>query len=259
MKAAVATTQTKQNSSSIQSISRAAAILRTLRMDNDGASLGQIAARVQLPRSTVQRIVNALIEEGLVSNKGVASGYRLGSEILLLAGAMHQDITTKLHALLEKLSVDAGETVDLAMFSNDAIVFIDQVVGNQRLRTVSAIGETFPLTTTANGKAALVLLDSDTANRLVMEEAELATTRKTQKTFKAELKDISKCGYALDINEHTDGISAIGIAFESDGVVYAISIPAPSARFLSKKKVLIKKLDAFKKDIIKVLPEVRFA
>ena len=156
MKAAVVTAHPKASVSGIQSISRAAAILRTLRMDNDGVSLGQIAMRVGLARSTVQRIVNALIAEGLVANSETAAGYRLGPEVLLLARAMHQDITAELHPLLEKLSANAGETVDLAMFRNDAMIFIDQVVGNQRLRTVSAIGETFPMTDTANGKAALV-------------------------------------------------------------------------------------------------------
>ena len=39
------------------------------------------------------------------------------------------------------------------MVKKDHLVFIDQVIGSQRLRTVSAVGETFPLHCTANGKA----------------------------------------------------------------------------------------------------------
>lgn len=259
MKAAVVTTLPKANASGIQSISRAAAILRALRADNDGVSLGQISERVGLARSTVQRIVNALIDEGLVSNSKTASGYRLGPEVLLLARAMHQDITAELHPLIEKLSSEAGETVDLAMFMNDAMTFIDQVVGNQRLRTVSAIGESFPMTDTANGKAALVLLDNDTVHRVMTAEAGQSSKHKTQKALRAELDDISKLGYALDIDEHTDGISAAGIAFESSGVVYAISIPAPTGRFLVKKARLIEKLEAFKNEITRVLPEACFS
>lgn len=249
----------KTNVSSIQSISRAASILRALRMDNEGVSLGQIAARVGLARSTVQRIVNALVAEGLISSSETSAGYRLGPEVLLLARAIRQDVATELHPLLEKLSTDAGETVDLAMFRNDAMIFIDQVVGNQRLRTVSAIGETFPVTVTANGKAALVLLDSDTVSRVAKAEAVQLSTRKTQKALHAELSDIAKLGYALDIDEHTESISAAGIAFESGGVVYAISVPAPTGRFLAKQKLLIKKLEAIKTQIAQVLPGVRFS
>ena len=49
----------------IQVIARAARILRELENEHDGLSLGQIAKRVGLPRSTVQRIVGALTEEHL--------------------------------------------------------------------------------------------------------------------------------------------------------------------------------------------------
>ena len=48
----------------------------------------------------------------------------------------------------------------------DHLVFIDQVIGSQRLRTVSAVGETFPLYCTANGKAYLADLDDAAIERL---------------------------------------------------------------------------------------------
>ncbi|MGI9493370.1 MAG: helix-turn-helix domain-containing protein, partial [Geminicoccaceae bacterium] len=50
----------------IQVIARAASILRALGEDTSGMSLGQIADKVGLPRSTVQRIVGALQAERLV-------------------------------------------------------------------------------------------------------------------------------------------------------------------------------------------------
>ena len=50
----------KSEKSGIQLIARSAAILRTLRDHPNGVSLGQIAANVDLPRSTVQRIIGAL-------------------------------------------------------------------------------------------------------------------------------------------------------------------------------------------------------
>ncbi|WP_325949077.1 helix-turn-helix domain-containing protein [Pseudomonas putida] len=66
----------------VQVIARAAAILNAL--GTEGLSLGQIAIKVGLARSTVQRIVQALETEGLVTagRKGVKLGptlARLGS------------------------------------------------------------------------------------------------------------------------------------------------------------------------------------
>jgi DNA-binding MarR family transcriptional regulator len=65
----------------IQVIHRAAEILRILAKDSGGLSLGQIAAQVQLPRSTVQRIIATLSAEDLVAIGTNSGGIRLGPEI----------------------------------------------------------------------------------------------------------------------------------------------------------------------------------
>ena len=46
-------------------------------------------------------------------------------------------------------------------------MFVDQVIGSQRLRAVSAVGETFPLYCTANGKAYLAALDDAAIAQLI--------------------------------------------------------------------------------------------
>ena len=50
----------------IQVISRAVKVLRALEGKPDGLSLSAIANEVDLPRSTVQRIVGALATEGFL-------------------------------------------------------------------------------------------------------------------------------------------------------------------------------------------------
>ena len=65
----------------VRVITRAAQILRVLKSDDRGLSLGEIAERIGLPRSTVQRLVNALIAEGFVVASASGSGLRLGLEI----------------------------------------------------------------------------------------------------------------------------------------------------------------------------------
>ena len=125
-----------------------------------------------LARSTVQRIVNALAAERLVMSLPQGGGYRLGPEIQAMAAASRLDIANDIRAYLAALSEATGETVDLAAFREDHMVFIDQIVGSHRLRAVATVGETFPLTAPANGKACLAMLDNDTiealATRLVL-------------------------------------------------------------------------------------------
>ena len=80
--------QDQPNGSSIQVISRAAKILRSLKEHPKGLSLSQISKEVGLARSTVQRIVNSLEMEGFVVAASANGGFRLGPELGILAAAV---------------------------------------------------------------------------------------------------------------------------------------------------------------------------
>lgn len=221
-----------KNNSNIQVISRAANILRTLAQSSGGMSLGQIATRVGLPRSTVQRIVAALSAEGYIVSDGGSGGIRLGPEIHSLAQASAGDLKERLRPVMRDIASKTGETVDLAVLKRGRMHFIDQIVGTHRLRTVSSIGESFPLTTTANGKAALACLDQTEAARLVLSELEAEGTDGQLMSILENLETIRQGALAIDDDEHTDGISAIGFALhDPSGDVVAISVPVPSSRF----------------------------
>lgn len=231
----------KPASQPIQVISRAASILRVLGEDTDGLSLGQIAGRVNLPRSTVQRIIAALSSEHLVSVGQRAGRIQLGPAIRHLAGQSRLSDPDILTTALAAISNRTGETVDLAILDGNAMLFIDQIVGRQRLRAVSETGEHFPLTSTANGKATLALLPRETALNLA--RAELSESGKLQTArldrLIEELELITRTGLAFDRGEHTDGISAAGFAItDSNGRIYAISIPVPSTRFAERKTII---------------------
>lgn len=75
----------------IQVIARAAKILNALGEQPGGMSLGEIAQAVELPRSTVQRIVAALDSAELVRSSG-AGGLRLGPALLKLISSVHTDV-----------------------------------------------------------------------------------------------------------------------------------------------------------------------
>ncbi|TIR27821.1 MAG: IclR family transcriptional regulator [Mesorhizobium sp.] len=216
----------------IQVIARAASVLRALKGSQTGMSLGQIAERVDLPRSTVQRIVGALQAERLVIASGAGAGIRLGPELHSLAESAHYNIAETIRPLLQDLSRNTGETVDLSILRGNILIFIDQITGTQRLRAVSSVGETFPLTTTANGKACLALMDNDAVERLARGEWARASVERNMSNFLEEIAQIRREGVAFDLDEHTPGISAVGIAFKDwKGDFYGVSIPTPSARF----------------------------
>src|SRR5215472_1262759 len=95
--------------SQVQVIARAAAILRALEHEVSGLSLGQIAQRVNLARSTVQRIVAALQAEKLVIAASPNGRVRLGPTILRLAASARTDFVAVVRPYLTQLSSELRE------------------------------------------------------------------------------------------------------------------------------------------------------
>ena len=233
--------------SQVQVIARAAAILRALEDEPVGLSLGQIAQRVGLARSTVQRIVAALEAEKLVIAASPTGRVRLGPTILRLAASARTDFVSIARPFLTRLSQELGETVDLAKIQKDHLIFIDQVIGPQRLRAVSAIGETFPLYCTANGKAYLAQFDEIAIARLIGTSYERRTPN-TITRISALIKDlraVRKSGIAFDHEEHTVGICAVGVVMRDLlGNDIAVSVPVPAQRFSDQQRQIVERLKA---------------
>lgn len=238
----------------IQVIARAAAILRALREDTSGMSLGQIAERVHLPRSTVQRIVGALQAERLVIASSSGGSFRLGPEITALSEATRYSIVELCRMPLSELSQKVDETSDLSVLRGSSMIFLDQVPGAHRLRTVSSIGEVFPLTTTANGRAVLALMPPAKARKIAETEWTRRGIEGDWNTLSTALDKVRATGLAYDIDEHTMGISAIGIGFaDALGELHAISVPIPSTRFASKLELVEAALTTTRTEIIRLL------
>jgi DNA-binding IclR family transcriptional regulator len=231
--------------SQIQVIARAAAILRALEDQPLGLSLGQIASRVNLARSTVQRIVAALAAEKFLIAASPTGRVRLGPAITRLATSVSTDFVSIARPYLVSLSQELQETVDLAAIKSDHLVFIDQVVGPQRLRAVSAVGEAFPLSCTANGKAYLAQLGDAAIEQLIGRKYEKRTPRTvtTLTELLRDLKPVRNTGVAYDLEEHTPGICAAGVALcDPLGNHIAISVPVPAQRFKLRKDAIAKLL-----------------
>lgn len=218
----------------IQVIARAAAILRALEGEPNGLTLGELATRVTLARSTVQRIVKALLDERLLMTAGPMAGVTLGPMLVRLAAGVTIDVVQLARPYLEMLSRQLDETVDLSMVDGDHALFIDQVVGSQRLAAVSRIGERFPLHRSANGKALLAALAAQqpTLLEVYLRRAEPNATNAAYDALAADAREIATGLIAFDKDEHTVGVSAVGTWFrDAAGTPYALSIPVPSVRF----------------------------
>lgn len=218
----------------VQSIARAGTVLRALEAAPAGLTLSHLSTAVGLPKSTVHRLVAALTEEELV---GAAPDgrIRLGGGLARLGAVTREALGHDLMPILQRLHADVDETVDLAVLDGTVVRFVEQLPAPHRLRAVSAVGSAFPLHCTANGKALLAALPEEQVLALLPARLERFTpsTIVSRDALRSELAQIRSGGVALDREEHTEGICAVGAALldETGNPITAISIPVPTSRF----------------------------
>ncbi|MBN3728191.1 IclR family transcriptional regulator [Burkholderia sp. Ac-20379] len=233
-----------------QVIARAAAVLRALEGQVGGLSLAQIAQGANLPRSTVHRIVAALEAQQMVMSG--AGGVRLGPALARLAASAHTDLVAVARPHVEALSQRTRETVDLCQFRGQHAISVDQAVSNQELRVVSPVGTAFPAHCTAHGKALLARRSDDEVAALFaagMPKRTGATLASLDALLK-ELARVRKLGYAVDAQEHAEGMCGIGVWLRT-GLPddYALAIAVPALRFERQREGLLSALMQCKSEI----------
>lgn len=214
----------------IQVIARAAAILRAL--GPESMSLGAIARETKLPRSTVQRIVDALAAEQLV--EAGESGVRPGWGLQRLTTIGELDVVSAIRPHLEWLFEQTRETVDLSMGQGQEVVFLDRIISDQTLRVVPLTDRPRALHVMANGKAVLSSMSDENVKKLFdgNRGRPKGAPEVNLRALLLELAEIRKSGFSFDRAGYAEDVYAIGTPVRIEGLrPYAISIGVPSCRF----------------------------
>lgn len=221
----------EQRSGGIQVIARSSAIMRALGAQPQGLSLAAIAQATDLPRSTVQRIIGALETEGLVESLP-GSGYRLGPALGQLIHHAHGDIISVARESLEQLGEALGETVVLSCIRGKRTNVIIRAISEQELRVVIPLGHTLPMYSTSDGKVLLSTLSDEDIREWLPDTLEKLTANTLGlPELLAQMPEIRRSGMAVDIEEHTLGVSAMSLLIPTFMGPHAVSVVAPTARF----------------------------
>jgi DNA-binding IclR family transcriptional regulator len=230
----------------MQVITRAAAILGALAEPEGGHSLAQLAAQTGLPKTTVHRICTALEQVGYIHTDAVSGQRELGAGLLRLAVVGRRDLVSVLEPLLERLSVDLNETVDLAVLDGSQILFVAQHAAPQRaLMAIARVGAHFPAYTLASGKALLAELPREEILRRLPRrlESTLGGRPRTREALLRELAEVRAGGLAYEREEMRHGICAVAVAVtDVDGRSASIAVPMPAARFAAAEELVAARL-----------------
>ncbi len=219
----------------MQVITRVAAVLDALARPEGAQSLGQLAARTGLPKTTVHRICGALEQVGYVRTDAVSGRRELGPALLRLATAGRSDVAALLQPSLRKLSEELNETVDLAVLDGTQVLFVAQNPAPAReLMAIARVGASFPAYSLASGKVLLAGLPREDVLRRLPPRLEPALDgrARTRESVLEELETVRETGLGYECEEMRHGICAIAVAVSAaDGRTASIAVPMPTSRF----------------------------
>ena len=112
----------------VQSVARAAELLKALGAHGGPASVFDLAERCGLNRSTVWRILATLEDAGLVERDPATGRYEIGYALVALgAAAGHDPLVRRARPALRALAEACLETASLAVPRGMQLVYVDQV------------------------------------------------------------------------------------------------------------------------------------
>ncbi|THH35943.1 IclR family transcriptional regulator [Aliishimia ponticola] len=198
---------------------------------------GDLQAQSDLPKATLYRLVQTLVQQSMLAYDPDSQTYSLGVRLVRLAHAAWQQssLAPIARPSLDDLSARIGETVHLAQLDNAQVLYVDKRNAAQPVQMFSGAGKVGPAYCTGVGKAMLAFLDP------VQLEAALAqqsyhrftdTTLTSADALRGELATIRAEGHAFDREEHEPGIICIAVPIlaESGRMLGAMSVTGPTTR-----------------------------
>lgn len=192
----------------IQSIERAARVLRSLSEGGKLMGVTEIANKVNLGKSTVHRILTSLLKATLVRVDLTSRKYTLGYGLLQLTDGLLRGSEISIIALpyLQNLRQKTGETVSLNVREGNHRVVIERLDTSHEIRYVAEIGRPLPLHVGAGGKAILAFMEEAE----IFSALEVAKMSKKQFQFlNEELEEIRTIGSAYTLGERLPGAGSI--------------------------------------------------
>jgi IclR family acetate operon transcriptional repressor len=218
-------------------VARAFGLLEALAV-RDEAGLVQLARDASLHPSTAHRLLAALIDCGYATQSPTNGRYRLGRKVLELAsGSKARDARLRAAARphLEAIRAAVDESANLVVLDGLSAMYLDQVESRRAVRLFAEPGRRVPAHTSGAGKAMLAFQDVALLDKLFASEPLERLTPHTitvAATLREELERVRVRGYALDNEEHEEGVSCLGapVFDESGHACAAVSVSAPSPR-----------------------------
>jgi IclR family pca regulon transcriptional regulator len=202
------------NQYTISTLLRGLNLLALFSQKTPSLSLTEIAAALDLNKTTAFRMVNTLTEAGYLLRDPDTKRYRPGIRVLQLgfAALANLELRQVARPFLERLSQTVGETVSLSVLDGMEVIYIDRVRNRQIVGVVLGLGSRLPAHCASMGKAMLAHLPpAELEQRLAQTTLSPCTPHSLvdQEALLAELEKVRRQGFAVNDQELEVGLRAV--------------------------------------------------
>ena len=211
-------------------------VLEELAPAPEGLTLTQIMKTTELPRGTVHRLINALLNVGYVATLGNRKAYVLGPRLLrlLFLGVAPTSVSLVAHPILEDLVTQLGETAFLAQLTGKTVESVVMETPDYEGQTHVQPGRVMPINAAASAKAIFAFQDKALVDKVLSAPLVRYTknTRVTEDAVRADLTEVQRQGYAVCADELDSGILsyACPVHIEAVGIIYSVGVVGLSER-----------------------------
>ena len=204
------------------SVKKAFAILRAISSSKNGLGVSEIARILNIAKSTVHGLTQALEEVGAVIRDQHTKRYKLGFALLEVGRQAYNqiDLKTLTRPVMEELMEKTRASVFVGSLNLNRVIVLDIVEARQDLKITAPVGTTMSLFAGAVGKVFLASMAAEDSERIIASEG---LPRFTQNTivepdrYFQELQKVKDQGYALDDEEYILGVRAASAPITSLG------------------------------------------
>ena len=227
----------------VQSVTRAIQLLALIADHKTGITIGQLAERTGLHKSTVSRLVMTLEAAGVLQRPESRSTLQIAPQFAQRLATHTQPTTLRRIArpFLEELSRHFGEASGLVVPEHDQAVYVDQVSPNNAIQVRDWIGSRFPLHTISPGKLFLAHRSPAEQDRYLSLPLAAYTPNTTTDPdqLRQSFREIKESGVSWIHAEFADGLCGVAapIFDHTDEVIASLVVFAPSFRFPDSQKV----------------------
>lgn len=207
-------------------LAKAASVVNVLADDND-ISPATIADLCKIPRSSVYRILDGLVDVDLVESHSDVS-YALSLKWLRLADAARRSLTewSQAPSLLKELTGKTGLTSFLTVISGEETVCVECARGSGVDSLILRPGGTLPFFAGAAGRVALAYSGEDVAENYLRKapfEGYNENSLVTASALREDMKRTRSRGYGISYEDVTIGVASIGVPIFAKGTKRAIA------------------------------------